>query len=204
MCGIWGILSLDKLSNNNYFEYFNKIKYRGPDRSVFITNPNYIVGFHRLAIMDTSINGDQPFTYSYKYKTNSGDNMLRTIYVIINGEIYNWKKLKESQENIDFFNKIKYSFMSNSDCEIVLPMFLKHITHDFYSKNNFDVNHNFSINAFKPYDISSNNLVGYVYTIDMSSNDLSAIDFNLFLTIKYKNTELNIYDKYSYGLQNNF
>ena len=64
--------------------------------------------------------------------------MLRTIYVITNGEIYNWKKLKESKENIDFCNKIKYSFMSNSDCEIILPMFLKNISHDFYSKNNFE------------------------------------------------------------------
>jgi asparagine synthetase B (glutamine-hydrolysing) len=106
MCGIWGILSLDKLANNNYFDHFNKIKYRGPDRSIFITNPNYIVGFHRLAIMDTSINGDQPFTYSYNYQTNSGDNMLRTIYVIINGEIYNWKKLKEIKKILIFAIKL--------------------------------------------------------------------------------------------------
>ena len=71
MCGIWGILSLDTISYDSkmLFDKFYQIKSRGPDRSVYITNSNYIVGFHRLAIMDTSIQGDQPFTFSY-YSSN--------------------------------------------------------------------------------------------------------------------------------------
>ena len=72
MCGIWGLLSLNPIQNysmDTLFNKFNTIKYRGPDKSTFISTENYIVGFHRLAIMDLSIQGDQPFTHSY-YFTN--------------------------------------------------------------------------------------------------------------------------------------
>lgn len=44
------------------------IKHRGPDRSTFIDNDNYQIGFHRLAIMDPSTQGDQPFAQSYLYE----------------------------------------------------------------------------------------------------------------------------------------
>ena len=69
MCGIWGILSSKTISLDqvNLFNNFNKIKHRGPDKSIYITNSNYIIGFHRLAIIDTSIQGDQPFSHSYYY-----------------------------------------------------------------------------------------------------------------------------------------
>ena len=69
MCGIWGLLSSKKieLDLGTLFNLFMKIKNRGPDKSTFITNSNYIIGFHRLAIMDTSIYGDQPFSYSYYF-----------------------------------------------------------------------------------------------------------------------------------------
>jgi asparagine synthetase B (glutamine-hydrolysing) len=49
MCGIWGLLSLNKITYNlnNLFDKFNKIKNRGPDKSTFIVNDNFIIGFHR-------------------------------------------------------------------------------------------------------------------------------------------------------------
>ena len=48
------------------------IKHRGPDRSTFIDNDNYLIGFHRLAIMDPSTQGDQPFAQSYLYENEQG------------------------------------------------------------------------------------------------------------------------------------
>ena len=47
----------------------------GKHKSVYIEGDDYKVGFHRLSIIDKSINGDQPFAYH----TNNRD-----IYVICN------------------------------------------------------------------------------------------------------------------------
>lgn len=137
MCGIWGILSLEsiKYDHDLLFNRYNKIKSRGPDRSTYITNSNYIVGFHRLAIMDTSSQGDQPFSLSYYYQNNKGEQILRTVYVIVNGEIYNWEKLRSDADIQEFCQKIKYQYKSNSDCEVILPMFLRYIVNDSYSED---------------------------------------------------------------------
>ena len=134
MCGIWGILSLDKIHYDQELLYkkFIQIKSRGPDRSVYITNSNYIVGFHRLAIMDTSSQGDQPFSLSYYYPNERGESILRTIYVSVNGEIYNWENLRADLDIQEFCKKINYQYRSNSDCEVILPMFLRYISDDSY------------------------------------------------------------------------
>lgn len=126
MCGIWGLLSskIIQLDQNILFNSFNTIKSRGPDRSTWISNSNYIVGFHRLAIMDLSNQGDQPFSHSYYYSNDSQQKILRTIYLIVNGEIYNHKELRELPEVTQALSKYNYSFKSNSDCEVILPMFL--------------------------------------------------------------------------------
>lgn len=136
MCGIWGLLSLGKITYDEALLYgkFNSIKSRGPDRSTFITNPNYIVGFHRLAIMDPSIQGDQPFSYSYYYTGSTNSNKyLRTIYLIVNGEIYNWEKLRAEHDIQESCQKANYQYRSNSDCEVLLPMFMRYIVSDSYS-----------------------------------------------------------------------
>lgn len=135
MCGIWGLLSLEEIKYDQALLYkkFNSIKSRGPDRSTFITNPNYIVGFHRLAIMDPSIQGDQPFSYSYYYTGSSNSNKyLRTIYVIVNGEIYNWEKLRAEPDIQEYCEKSNYHYKSGSDCEVLLPMFMRYIVNDSY------------------------------------------------------------------------
>jgi asparagine synthase (glutamine-hydrolysing) len=135
MCGIWGILSLDvnKYDITMLYNKFYQIKSRGPDRSTFISNPNYKIGFHRLAIMDTSIQGDQPFSISYYFKNSKEQRVIRTIYVCVNGEIYNWDKLRKSDDVVEFCEKINYHYKSNSDCEVILPMFLRYISSDSYS-----------------------------------------------------------------------
>ena len=137
MCGIWGILSLDTIKYDSELMYkkFMTIKYRGPDRTVWISNPNYVVGFHRLAIMDTSAQGDQPFSLSYYYTNSHSHTYLRTIYVIVNGEIYNWEALRKSPDIQEFCSKINYVYKSGSDCEVLLPMFMRYISEDSYEED---------------------------------------------------------------------
>jgi asparagine synthase (glutamine-hydrolysing) len=138
MCGIWGLLSLKTIRYDQTLLYskFDTIKSRGPDRSTFITNPNYIIGFHRLAIMDPSTQGDQPFSFSYYYTGSSNSNKyLRTIYLCVNGEIYNWEKLRAEMDIQESHNKYNYDYSSGSDCEVLLPMFLRYIVEDSYSQD---------------------------------------------------------------------
>lgn len=90
-----------------------KIKPRGPDQTTFLQLFNNIIGFHRLAIIDYSPNGDQPF----KYIVENTEDTLHVLYLTVNGEIYNYKKLKEIC--------VGYEFKSHSDCEVVLPLFLQ-------------------------------------------------------------------------------
>jgi len=117
MCGIWAIFSKSSVfqrSSDEYYNAFDKIKSRGPDRSRYLEintafNPIKL-GFHRLAIMDLSSKGDQPFVFD-KIEEN------RTIYVLVNGEIYNYKKL------MDEHNLILHS---GSDCEVVAQLYIKY------------------------------------------------------------------------------
>jgi asparagine synthase (glutamine-hydrolysing) len=106
MCGIFGFIGKKEF---DFYKLFMKIKHRGPDQSIFIDNNDYKIGFHRLAIHDLSIKGMQPFMYS---------DDETTIYITCNGEIYNYVKLKNEFP--------EYNFKSNSDCEVLIPLFLKY------------------------------------------------------------------------------
>jgi asparagine synthase (glutamine-hydrolysing) len=167
MCGIWGLLSLKTIKYDESLLYskFNTIKSRGPDRSTFINNNNYIVGFHRLAIMDPSIQGDQPFSFSYYYTgINNSNKYLRTIYVSVNGEIYNWEKLRLEQDIQETCQKNNYQYKSNSDCEVLLPLFLSNVSNDAYTQDDmiFEIGLKNMISrldgefAFAIYDIHQN------------------------------------------------
>lgn len=109
MCGIFGFLGKE---DNYDFEIlksnFNKIINRGPDNSqlIQITNnlsQDLIFGFHRLSINDLTDGGNQPMK-------------LHDCYLICNGEIYNYKELRD---------KFEFDYQSNSDCEIILHMYKK-------------------------------------------------------------------------------
>lgn len=116
MCGIFiylkrlGLSDQSKVvSKGKLYDSFMKMKSRGPDRSSFTELSNYEVclGFHRLAIMDITCKGDQPFTY---------ENETKQIYLLCNGEIYNFE---------DLAKKYDIALHTGSDCEILLPLYLK-------------------------------------------------------------------------------
>ena len=105
MCGLFA--STTNVTNNSKFiAYFNQILHRGPDSTLIEQRPGGIVlAFHRLAIMDTSHNGDQPL----KNETNK-------TWILCNGEIYNYKDLKKRYAS-------HYHFQSQSDCEVLIPLY---------------------------------------------------------------------------------
>jgi asparagine synthase (glutamine-hydrolysing) len=116
MCGIWGYIALTKNYDKSLlFRSFVNGQMRGPDRSKFESINEFIdifLGFHRLAIMDRSTYGDQPFTYEIKDM-----NEFKSVYAICNGEIYNYKELV-TDNNI--------TLKGGSDCEFLPQLYAKY------------------------------------------------------------------------------
>ena len=113
MCSIMGYCSaladLDKFKTG-----FDKTISRGPDDSRILKTPGGLLGFHRLAIMGLTPEGMQPFT-------------LDENAVVCNGEIYGFRPLKK-----ELIQK-GYTFKSDSDCEILLPLYKEYGT-DMFAK----------------------------------------------------------------------
>lgn len=101
MCGFLVTLKMDK---STFDSAFKSIAHRGPDDHNIVEFSHGVFGFHRLAIMDLSHSGNQPFQIS--------NDLL-----VCNGEIYNYLPLKD--ECMD------HQFKSSSDCEVLLPLYHK-------------------------------------------------------------------------------
>lgn len=93
-------------------EGFDRTISRGPDDSRIIDTGFGLLGFHRLAIMGLTGEGMQPFS-------------LCGQSIVCNGEIYGFRKLKKELE------KKGYTFKSDSDCEILLPLYKEYGTDMF-------------------------------------------------------------------------
>ena len=104
MCGIMGFQS-DCVSEEKLLECFGKTKYRGPDDTRIRKCGDTTLCFHRLAIMGLHEEGMQPFE-------------REGMAVVCNGELYGFRPIKEKLSG-------KYSFKSDSDCEIILPLYLE-------------------------------------------------------------------------------
>lgn len=117
MCGIWGYIALKNHHEIlKIFKSFMQVQVRGPDRSDFKSINEFLniyLGFHRLAIMDRSSYGDQPFTLEIK-----DHKQHKSIYAVCNGEIYNFRKLVLE-------NDMQGSLKSGSDCEFLPLMYAK-------------------------------------------------------------------------------
>ena len=83
----------------------SQIAYRGPDITKIKQVEDYTFMFHRLAIVDTSHAGDQPF---------EDDRWV----MLCNGEIFNYKQLKQTYTD--------YAYISHSDCETIIPVLENH------------------------------------------------------------------------------
>lgn len=106
MCSIMGYCS----SNAPFTAFkkaFDRTVSRGPDDSSIMSTSSGLLGFHRLAIMGLHPEGMQPFR-------------LGRSAVVCNGEIYGFQTLR------DELQAKGYTFRSQSDCEILLPMYKEH------------------------------------------------------------------------------
>ena len=103
MCSILGYQGTD-LTVEDLKPFFDRTISRGPDKQRFAECDGAILGFERLSIMGLSDEGMQPFE-------------LNGNRIVCNGEIYGFRVLKEE------LVRKGYSFRSDSDCEILLPLY---------------------------------------------------------------------------------
>ena len=103
MCAIIGFDS-PTLTEQEIRPYFDRTVSRGPDMSRMEKAGRGMLGFHRLAIMGLHEEGMQPF--------HLGGDMA-----VCNGELYGFRPLKKELEAKG------YTFASESDCELILPLY---------------------------------------------------------------------------------
>jgi asparagine synthase (glutamine-hydrolysing) len=106
MCGFSVYTGGDKMLRLSVVSEFQKIKYRGPNNTIACDfGEKGWMGFHRLKIIDTSDDGNQPLIHN-------------NLYLVANGEVYNYRELMNDYQD-------RYVFQSESDCEVIIPMFLE-------------------------------------------------------------------------------
>jgi len=103
MCGINGIVSKGKNKDKLIHEMNEKIIHRGPDAEGIFVDKRVALGQRRLSIIDLTDNGNQPIY-----------NEDKSILVVFNGEIYNFKELKEE------LGKSGHVFGTNTDTEVLI------------------------------------------------------------------------------------
>ena len=112
MCGICGFFTKKRETLENLIKMNNTMTHRGPDdhgEEIYAaSDSDYCIGMaqRRLSIIDLSSFGHQPM--------HSKD---KRVTVVFNGEIYNFKELKEELR--------EYSFVSNCDTEVIIAAYLK-------------------------------------------------------------------------------
>lgn len=111
MCGICGYVSRENITLDKLKEMNDTMYHRGPNDSgeeIYPIKGQYQVGLaqRRLSILDLSPLGHQPM--------HSAD---KRISIVFNGEIYNFRELKEELSD--------YPFRSTCDTEVILAAYLK-------------------------------------------------------------------------------
>jgi len=106
MCGIVGILSTnEKVDLDTVKKMRDRMTHRGPDdEGVYLSKDGLVaLGHRRLSIIDLSSRGKQPM------RNEDG-----TIWVVYNGEIYNFQSLRQELEELG------HVFQSDTDTEVIV------------------------------------------------------------------------------------
>lgn len=111
MCSVMGYFGTG-ISQEEFKKGFEATVSRGPDMSRIVDTGKGLLGFHRLAIMGLDESGMQPF-----YRDGS--------YVVCNGELYGFREMKKD------LDRRGYTFASDSDCELLLPLYAEYGTEMF-------------------------------------------------------------------------
>lgn len=105
MCGISGFYGRGTEEDGR--RMIEKIAYRGPDHRETMHIGNMCMGHARLSIIDLSESANQPMF-----------NKSRTLCIVFNGEIYNFKILKE-----ELIKEGVLDFSTQSDTEVLLKLY---------------------------------------------------------------------------------
>lgn len=108
MCGITGIVNFDnskKVDETLLKIMTDSIVHRGPDDEGYYIENNVGLGFRRLSIIDLST-GHQPLS-----------NEDNSIWIVFNGEIYNYQVLKKELINLG------HIFKTNTDTEVIVHLY---------------------------------------------------------------------------------
>src|SRR4051794_8448832 len=109
MCGIVGKLSRREAVEPELVERMcDAIVHRGPDSHGSFVEGGTGLGIRRLAVIDLST-GDQPI-----YNEDG------SVVVVLNGEIYNYKELREE------LREAGHRFATNGDTEVIVHLYEEH------------------------------------------------------------------------------
>lgn len=103
MCGIVGFTNSITNADDVLGKMMDRIKHRGPDSEGKYIDDNIAMGFRRLSIIDLSDVGSQPIF-----------NEDRTLVLTFNGEIYNFKELREQ------LVRAGHQFYTATDSEVLI------------------------------------------------------------------------------------
>ncbi|MEZ4802632.1 MAG: asparagine synthase (glutamine-hydrolyzing) [Gelidibacter sp.] len=110
MCGIYG--TTIRYTELQIKEKLQRTAFRGPDKMGFQFYQNelqpVIFGHNRLSIIDLDPRSNQPFNYE------------NHVHIVFNGEIYNFKSIKET------LLKKGYKFHTTSDTEVMCAAYLEY------------------------------------------------------------------------------
>jgi asparagine synthase (glutamine-hydrolysing) len=104
MCGILGAFGANVSNSDDFQEMLATLAHRGPDDIGVVEDDSFVLGHQRLSIVDVE-GGHQPLCGTQQ-----------KLYGICNGEIYNFRELREQLSQ-------DYNFQSHVDSEVLLPMY---------------------------------------------------------------------------------
>ena len=102
MCGFTGYINQTNVNKNTIKSMADRIKHRGPDDESYFQDDTASMAFRRLSIIDLA-HGRQPMMNSNQTKV-----------LTFNGEIYNYKKIREE------LKALGYEFKTDVDSEILI------------------------------------------------------------------------------------
>jgi asparagine synthase (glutamine-hydrolysing) len=105
MCGIAGKFNFDAsrpIDREQLQTMTSMVAHRGPDAAGYFVGPGVGLGHRRLSIIDLST-GDQPLA-----------NEDRTVWVVFNGEIYNFAEIRTELESFGHY------FRTHTDTEVIV------------------------------------------------------------------------------------
>jgi len=110
MCGIHGVIALDgrPACAAAVRRMGDVTTHRGPDDEGSLVDGNLAMGMRRLSIIDVG-GGHQPIS-----------NEDRSVWVVCNGEIYNFRALRES------LRQQGHTFATGSDTEVIVHLYEQH------------------------------------------------------------------------------